>query len=357
MLKGHFRETNISKAKMDEYFAFFDKRIKNLNVKPQIKYIRLGNKIVRIESYIPELTAVMEMQLSYCLIDKADSYDSILYLWKDDVKSYIADFAQEADNLFYFPKDQPNTFIKFRLYDDSMIAYNQELKTCYSSMNDVSTTAIRKLGHVLAKELYQLAKAPNQSLVHAASVGIDGSGVLISARGGGGKSTLSLSAMLEGFQYVSDDYLVLSKTSEGVYTYPLYSIINLYPQMLERMKSLKAEYMYNIPWRPDKWALDIRAHHDSFVPKLKVDAVIFPKVCNLDKPFIEPAEKGKAIVQLVHSTILQLDYDDDKNNNTVRTLLSLVSNLEFFQINLSWDLNANVELLKQFITKRKLCME
>jgi len=52
-----------------------------------------------------------------------------------------------------------------------------------------------------------------------------------------------------------------------------------------------------------------------------------------------------------------LDYDDDKNNNTVRRLLLLVSNLEFFQINLSWDLNANVELLKQFITNRKLCME
>ena len=352
MLEGYFRTANISKVEADKYFTFFDKRIEELNVEPEARYIRLGYKVAKIESYVPDLTAAIDMQLPYCLIEKVDSYDGTLRMWKDDMKSYISDFAKNAESILYFPKYQPDTFIKLRLSENTLLAYNQETKIYYSSVDDFSIEAIRKLGHVLAKELYQLAKAPDQSLVHAASVGIDGTGVLISARGGGGKSTLAITSMLGGFQFVSEDYLVLNKTSEGTYSYPLYSTTNMYPHMLERMKTLKAEVMYNHPWRSDKLTLNLRAHHDSFVPKLKVNAVVFPKVCDIDKPFIEPVDKGKAIVQLIHSTVLQLDWDGNKSS-TIRTLMSLMSDLDFFQINLSKDLDANVELLKQFIKERR----
>jgi hypothetical protein len=226
-------------------------------------------------------------------------------------------------------------------------AYNSETKTYYFAQNEkFSIDIIRKMGHLFAVQINAMMKDSDMALVHAAAVGIDDKGVLICARGEGGKSTLSISAMLEGFQYVSDDYLILSKTDQ-LYAHPIYSFTNIFPQTQAKMVGLKSKLMWDSYWRPQKQTLDISAHHDSFVKKLPIKAVIFPRIADVEIPFIEPVEKGKAIAQMIHSTIHQLgDYD---NAGHIKKLIALTSDLEAYQINLSPDLEANVKILRNFI--------
>ncbi|WP_234569219.1 glycosyltransferase [Rhodohalobacter sp. 614A] len=48
-------------------------------------------------------------------------------------------------------------------------------------------------------------------LMHAAAVGTDDGAVLITAKGGAGKSTTALSSLVDGMYYLSDDYLIVKK--------------------------------------------------------------------------------------------------------------------------------------------------
>jgi hypothetical protein len=210
------------------------------------------------------------------------------------------------------------------------------------------------MGHLFVKQLSNIALIHNQALVHSAAVGINNQGVLICARGGGGKSTLAISALLNGFQYVSDDYVIMRKAEDGqMYVYPIYSTINLFPSMQQQLKGLNAKIVHKSYWQPEKNTLEISAHHSQYVDKLPINTVIFPQICNIETPSIEPIdgmEKGTAIVQLIHSTIEQLQ--DSYEPEYIKTLTSFVQNLNFYQINLSPDLEANIKLLKQFLLNK-----
>jgi hypothetical protein len=344
---------NVSKKEMDGYYALIEKRaVKSCT--GQVKYLTLGNLTLKIENCVEELATHIETQLAYCLKDEADSYDCTFFIWKDDVKSYVTDFAQGTPGLVLYQKNSNIHTIEIYTEENKLSAYNPETKTHYFSIGDFSVDLIRKMGHLFVKQLSDIAQmAADHALVHAAAVGIDDQGVLICARGGGGKSTLAVSAMLAGFQYVADDYVILSKTEAGqLYAHPIYSTINLFPSMQEQLDGLNAKFIHKSYWQPDKNTLDISAHHDRFVHQLPVNVVIFPQIGNVEIPSIEPMDemgKRKAIVQLVHSTISQMQ--ETRNHGYIKLLMSLVSGLDFYRINLSPDLNANVKLLKQFIKK------
>jgi hypothetical protein len=344
---------NISKKEMDGYYTLFEKRGEKSRFK-QIKYLTLGNSTIKIENCVEELALSVETQWAYCLNDEAVSYDCTFFIWKDDVKSFVVDFVPNMDRLVFYPKNAEKPEIEIFLHENRLKAYNPETKTYYFSKDDFSEERIRQMGHLFVRQIYQMVRTDHQALVHAAAVGIDDKGVLICARGGAGKSTLAVSALLEDFQYVSDDYLILSKTDEGqLYAHPIYSTINLFPHIQEQMNGLNAKYLYNNYWQPQKNTLDISAHHNRFVNKLPVNAVIFPQIGKVEIPSIEPMdemEKGKAIVQLIHSTVSQLQ--DTQSSGYVKMLMSFMSGLDFYRINLSSDLNANVKLLKLFIKEK-----
>ena len=72
-------------------------------------------------------------------------------------------------------------------------------------------------------------------MVHGDIVGLNDNGVLFCARGQRGKSTLVVLSMIDGFEYVSDDYLTLEKENDKLYAHPIYSIITLSPRMYNEL--------------------------------------------------------------------------------------------------------------------------
>jgi hypothetical protein len=97
--------------------------------------------------------------------------------------------------------------------------------------------------------------------------------------------------------------------------------------------------------------MSISAHHERFVKKLPINWAIFPQITDHGVPFIEPMDKRKAIVQLVYSTVSQMG--DYGNTDHVKELISILSGMDFFRINLSPDLDANVKVLRQFIKEKQ----
>lgn len=353
------------------------------------KYAQLGSKIVKLICYSKDFVPLIEKQLSYSLKNDAKNHDATIILWHEKSPEYfLKNIIDEqiklrlrVDQLVHKTQEvgleiiENNLTIKvnngkeglnyFEVFDSSYSKHNSLIKACaaggiinafdrdkniyYYGVKDLHPEEFIKQGHIFVQIFNKIIKSKNTNLVHAALVGLDNNGILLCAKGQKGKSTLAVLAMMQGFDYVSDDYLVLEKEGDELYSYPIYSIITLSPKMYNELyDDLKGKFVSNNA-RRDKYVIDISAYHQNFRKKYPVKICMFPQIVNDEKPSIVACKKGSAITQLVHSTISQMD--DKHDIKTIQKLISFVKDFDFYQINLCANVRANVDCLKQFSIK------
>ncbi len=358
------------------------------------KYVQLGSKIVKLVCYSQDFIPLIEKQLSYALKDAANSYDATIILWNEkeielfassiiddhtksrlrlqqlackskDVDFEIVDNAdlqrklltrisakngmvnhfEILDSLY----SKHNPIIRSSAVGGIINAYDQENNIYYYGVKDLHPEEFIKQGHIFVQIFNKIIKASNANLVHAAVVGIDNKGILFCARGQRGKSTLAVLSMMEGFEYVSDDYLVLEREGGELYSYPIYSIITLSPKMYNELyDDLNGKFVSNNA-RKDKYVIDIKNYHGAFRDKYPIKICMFPQIVADAEPSIVSCKKGRAIAQLVYSTINQLE--DKHDIATIKKLISFIKDFDFYQINLCSDIKKNVDCLKQFCAK------
>ena len=341
-----------------------------------IKYIDLGSKVVRLINYSDEFTPLVIKQLSYTLKDSAPRYDSTIVIWKEEDFEHLAqNIGQEFDpkknlrirvemlalklkslDLVMFDEkySKHNPILDLNTVRGFFNGYDREEETYYYGVKNLEPEEFIKEGHIFVQIFNKILKTPNTNLVHGAVVGLDNNGILFCARGQRGKSTLAVLAMLRGFEYVSDDYLVLEKIGEELFTYPIYSIITLSPRMYNELYyELDGKFVSNNA-RKDKYVINIEKYHHTFKTRYPIKVCMFPEITGDEKPSVRlctKEEKGRAITHLIHSTINQMQ--DRHDIKTIQKLISMVKNLDFYKINLSFDIGENVECLREFSKKIK----
>ena len=306
------------------------------------KYIDLGVKVIRVLCYTPEVIPAIERQLTYVLRDSADHFDETIVVWKEkDVDSCAKSLDERLDpkknlklriEMLYAKNRYPsveimdNHFSPIRpviFFNNTMIeAYDTENHIAYYAVDNFDPEEFIKQGHIFVRLLNGLIKTPTVNLVHGAIFGFNNNGILLCARGQRGKSTLTVHAMMHGFEYVSDDYQILEHGLDGtIYSYPIYSIITLSPQMYNELyDDLKGKFVSNNA-RKDKYVINISPYHDQFKSHYPVRVCIFPEIVSDKDPSIVKCsvlDKGRAIVQMIHSTVMQMHDLNDKNSFYLR---------------------------------------
>ncbi len=333
-----------------------------------IKYVILGSKTVRLINYSSKFTPLIQKQLSYTLKDSAPKFDATIIVWNEEnpklFSSKIIDktntaimmrirleklMAKREDIDLHFMDEsysKHNPLIKVNLTEGIVNAYDKENNTYYYGVEDLTPEEFIKQGHIFVQMFNRIAKTPNSNLVHGAAVGLNGNGILFCARGQRGKSTLAVLSMMQGFEYVSDDYLILEKEGETLYSYPIYSIITLSPRMYNELYyDLKGKFVSNNA-RKDKYVVNIDAYHDTFKDRYPINVCMFPEIVTDAEPSIVPCKKGRSVTQLIHSTIRQTE--DGHDIKTIQKLIGFVDKFDFYQINLCSDIEKNVACLRNF---------
>lgn len=324
-------------------------------------YIQVGGiKTVRVLSCDPEAAPMIRRQLAWSLTEPVPNPDATLVLWREKVD---ASFHQRVLGIGVEDDGSGDNLILALREGDSIQTFGKvsyENHTANLTVGDCSFYCVEsfaaeewiKEGHLFVHQLYRLADTPTSHLVHGACIGLDGKGILLCARGQRGKSTLAVTAMLRGFEYVSDDYLILEKSSEALTASPIYSIITLSPRMYTALYDDldKARFVCDNA-RKDKYVFDISGYGSALRRAYPVRLCIFPEIePSLSQSVITPCsniQKGRAITHLIHSTVLQMQAQGD--SGTVRKLIAMLQDLPFYSMNLCPDIFANVETLREFL--------
>lgn len=339
------------------------------------KYIDLGVSVIRVLCYTSKIIPLMERQLTYTLRDDMDHYDSTLVVWDaGDITKITSSFHENLTtqqkmrmrlemflskqkhfaNLSFLYRDfsDINPIISFDLLARIIEAYDTDNKTCYLGIDNFDSEEFIKLGHAFVQQINVLIRTPSVSLAHGAIIGYNNNGMLFCARGQRGKSTLTVHAMMHGFEYVSDDYQILENKDGQVLSYPIYSIITLSPTMYSELyDDLKGKFVSN-NGRKDKYVINIAPYHDQFKKAYPIRFCLFPEIVNDPEPsikFCTSKEKGRAIVQLIQSTVMQMR--DSNNHTAIKKMFDMVKDLDFYKFNLCRNIAANTEYLRDFLTK------
>ena len=171
-------------------------------------------------------------------------------------------------------------------------------------------------------------------LVHAASVGHNGRGLLLAARGGSGKSTSTALAAVAGMETTGDDYVVLHAPPGGVPTvYALYRPVKLHAEVLATrypdVRSVEAGHGKRSLWLDD-------LAPGSLVGRLEVAGVLVPHVAGLDASEFRSADPATAVRGLGPSTVFQLP---GRPGPALRAMGALAEQVPVFDAALGRDLD------------------
>ncbi len=375
---------NPNKVKLQSYFAGVNKYLEMKEIY-DIDYIDLGCKVVRSIYLSGEFFAPVEKQLSFCLKRKERKYDATIIVWKEeDFENLPAkispDFTPRENlrlriellasqkkeyqlSIIDEEYSKHNPILDIDPFRGFVNAVDTNTNTYYYGVRNLEPEEFIKEGHIFVQMFNKIVKTETSNLVHGAVVGMNNQGILFCARGQRGKSTLAVLAMMKGFEYVSDDYLVLEKGGDKLYSHPIYSIITLSPRMYNELyDELKGTQFVSNNARKDKYVINIDNFHSQFRKCYPINICMFPEITNDPEPSITKCtvqEKGRAITHLIHSTIIQTQ--DRHDIKTVKKLISFVKDFEFYKINLCQNIYKNVEYLKDFMKKEikndELCIK
>lgn len=370
------RIDNPTKEKLREYNDNLFKYIKNNYSLECTMYLDLGVKTVRLLCYSKDFIPHIQKQLTYTLRETADRYDATIVLWHEpniqQIYKYIFPELNPRNNfkrriemiqnkqtfeevwIFDDKYSVNKSLMSTELWHDIFNSYDSENETYFYGVKNIDPEVFVQEGHIFVQILNNILKTENTNLVHGACIGLDNKGILLCARGQRGKSTLSVLAMMEGFEYVSDDYLTLEKEGNNLYAHPIYSIITLSPRMYNELydKLDGCRFVSNNA-KKDKYVINISKFHGQFKKKYPVKLCMFPEIVSDPEPSVKECnkyEKGRAITHLIHSTILQMN--DFHDTNTVKKLIKMLEKYEFYKINLCNDIFKNVECLRDFMINK-----
>ncbi|HRZ43233.1 MAG TPA: glycosyltransferase [Bacteroidales bacterium] len=185
-------------------------------------------------------------------------------------------------------------------------------------------------------------------LLHAAAVGTPEGAVLISGKGGVGKSTTALSCLAAGMLYMGDDYLIVRKDPyPQVFT--LYNTAKILPADTHRFPELKKSISEaEADDTFDKKVLYLYPEYrNQLCRSLPLKAIMKPEICREASSMLSEIPYTSILGAISFTTMTQLPYAGEY---TRKMISELIARLPCFSLSLGKDLPSTPSLLKSYLS-------
>lgn len=184
-------------------------------------------------------------------------------------------------------------------------------------------------------------------LAHAAVVEVDGKAILLTGRGGSGKSTTTIAALSVGLRTCGDDFVMVDPDTQPPSAHTLYDTIKLDDYSLELFAEFRNAVVNPIRAADQK----ARIHLSDTLPERLIRsaplvAIVQPVITHDPSPSLEPASNGSVLRALAPTTMFLLRGEETL---LAAKLSSLVRKLPAWQLRLSQDPRASAAFLGEWI--------
>jgi hypothetical protein len=183
-------------------------------------------------------------------------------------------------------------------------------------------------------------------LAHASGVGDERGAVVLTGKGGAGKTTTTLASIDAGLSFVSDNYVLLSLERDQPVVHGIYGNAKLWPQTLKQLPGLRPCV---VSWdvAPDeKLVVDIARHRpESLATGLPVRAVVVPVVAGDGAGRIARCSPLEALLALAPTTVLQLP----RTGFGLEGMSELLRSVPTYQLELGGDVMEGPRLLSKLL--------
>ena len=158
---------------------------------------------------------------------------------------------------------------------------------------------------LLSLALVETMKRLERYPLHAAALSLNGKGVLVPGASGSGKSTLSVALVRAGFDFLSDDTVFLTTSSDGVWVWGFPDEIDVMETTVAMIPELA--HLAGSPLRPGRDKHGFRVEElfgCTVVAGCRPAALIAPKVVTGPRSELEPLVPSDALVALMPNLLL-----------------------------------------------------
>ncbi len=325
-----------------DFCGRLDQRVETLSDGGKTGFkIRIAGKVIEARFTDSALADLFLRYMPGVEVKDGTVPDAVFSYWRDDCSRFVPHGSSGDTGVWQLCTEQ--SFIRLTMPDGELAAVDHERGRYYMCLDPAADVEPDAYSHPLPELFGLWALGNSMIMLHSACVGADGTGVLLAARGGGGKSTLAVSCLTGGFDFVGDDYILVNR--EGpLRAAPLYRTVGLNPDIYERINPDMPVLRIDQD-RGGKLLLDASGY--SFREELPVKAIVFPIIAGLKEPEIVRTKPGPVLAKLIHSTAQQLSFDRDPE--PYRIMSRRLMGIPVFEIRLSTDLEKNREKLREFI--------
>lgn len=166
-------------------------------------------------------------------------------------------------------------------------------------------------------------------LMHAAAVGTGDGAVLITGKGGMGKSTTALTGLVDGMSYAADDYLAV-RLSPRPTVCSLYSTAKLNAEDVVRFPSLRP-HVSNLESMNGEEKAVMRLYpefEDQIMRSMPLRAILTPRVVPLPDTVVVPTDAVSLSRAAAFTTLSQLPYAGQRTQHFIEQMVALLPGFE-----------------------------
>ena len=358
-------DTMIDKPRIDapkkseaEQLDFFSRSVERFHEAVSLtgeirRYFSIGDTTVCLVFAGNELVPFMTAAIAHLEINDVDKADLEILIW--DSKSTSVEMLPPPCERAYFTErgdfwgfNSKRIRTAFHWSDFSVNLMDLETNVGFYWVKTVEYLPMWVFAAPLRTQFHWWMEKNGGQLLHAAAVGTDEGAILITGKGGVGKSTTALSCLKHGMFYLADDYLIVKLKPEPV-VQSLYCTAKLLPEDLKNFPQF-AEYLVEdqsgVP--EDKRLFFLYpALKKNIIRELPLRAVMKPEVnpgsysCEL-----QPIPYKKIHGALSFTTMSQLPYAGEYTQDFIT---KIITGSPCFLLSLGQDIDCSPGLLKRYL--------
>lgn len=316
--------------------------------KPICRYYQLSDYVICLAFSHEALIPRMSRALEHLFIQARDKVNFTICIWdtaKGGQSLPVLDWNLINANGYQGVQEGP-VFLHYFDAIDALSLIDIEKKHAFYVVKDAQKLPWWVGGSPLQVILNVALANKGLHLTHAAAIGDEQGAILLTGKGGSGKSTTTLACLRAGLNYLAEDYCVLSQSTK-----PMVMSVYQSAKWESHTRAMFSEYEAYIENPLEAQKEKALVFYNDIFPKqiklqLPIKAIVSLEVGLCEKPKWEKREASHVWSNLILSSLFQLPFLREAKMKSLKEIALTLPNSHLM---LGKCLDSNVSMIKEIL--------